>query len=206
MEIQELFNEIEEYLLNDKKPSLALNKLKEDGLFNKEPFSYLIKLEDIEQSARHHPEGNVWIHTMMVVDEGAKRREEVHDKRAFMWALLLHDIGKIKTTKFQKNHWTSYDHDKVGEGESLKFLEYFNEEKDFINKVAKLIRYHMHLLYIVNKLPFADLEGIKKFTDIKDISIIFLCDRLGRGGLNEKDIREIEYEVKEFYRKFSDKS
>ena len=205
MEIQELFNEIEEYLLNDKKPSLALNKLKEDGLFNKEPFSYLIKLEDIEQSARHHPEGNVWIHTMMVVDEGAKRREEVHDKRAFMWALLLHDIGKIKTTKFQKNHWTSYDHDKVGEGESLKFLEYFNEEKDFINKVAKLIRYHMHLLYIINKLPYADIEGMLKWTDVQELSIVFLSDRLGRGGVTYEEKEEILREIKNFKKNYSKK-
>lgn len=203
MEIQELFYKIEGYLLMDKKPSINLNKLKKDGLLNTEPFSYLIKLEEVKQSKRHHPEGNVWIHTMMVVDEGAKRVEEVHDKRAFMWTLLLHDIGKIKTTIFQKNHWTSYDHDKVGEIESVRFLEYFNQEEDFINKVSKLIRYHMQLLYMVNKLPFLDLEGIKKYTDINDISIIFLCDRLGRGGLDKKEIKQVEYEVKDFYSKYS---
>lgn len=204
MDKQELFYKIEKSLLNDKKPSVYINKLKEEGLFNVEPFKYLKELEEIEQTKKHHPEGNVWVHTMMVVDEGAKRREKAHDKRALMWALLLHDIGKIKTTKFQKGHWTSYDHDKVGEVETLKFLEYFNEDEDFNNKVSKLIRYHMHLLYIVKKLPFADIEGLKKFTDINDISIIFLCDRLGRGGLNERDINKIHLEVNKFYENYID--
>ena len=200
MEIIELFNEIESHLLNDNKPSIYLNKIKEDKRFDLVPFCILKELQNINQSPKHHLEGNIWNHTMMVVDEGAKRREEAHFKREVMWTLLLHDIGKIKTTKFQKGHWTSYNHDKVGEEESIKFLDYFNEQQEFKIIVSKLIRYHMHLLYIVNKLPFTDMQGLKKYTDINDIAIVFLCDRLGRGGLNEEDIREINIEVDKFYK------
>lgn len=198
MDKMELFKEIERHLLMDEKPSLFLNKIKNEGKLDKEPFSRLKNLENMQQSPKHHPEGNVWIHTMMVVDEGAKHREEVNDKRAFMWCLLLHDIGKVKTTKLRKGRWTSYDHDKVGEEEGMLFLNNFIENYDFKNKVSKMIRYHMHLLYIMNKLPFADMEELKKNVDINDISYVFLSDRCGRGNLTKADKAQVEKEVNKF--------
>lgn len=197
-----LFNIIENSLLRDEKPSEFLNKLKEKELLDKFPFSYLKDLEKIKQSKKHHPEGNVWIHTMMVIDEGAKYRQMANNKRELMWSLLLHDIGKIKTTKFQKGHWTAYNHDVVGEKEAIEFLDCFNCDNEFKLRVSKLIRYHMHLLYIVKYLPFTDKVGLKKYTDINDLAIVFLCDRLGRGGLTKNDIKEIELEVNNFKKKW----
>ena len=188
----ELFKEIEEHLLKDKKPSIFLNEIKDKGILDVSPFCYLKKLEEMQQSPKHHPEGNVWIHTMMVVDEGVKYRDKVNDKKAFMWCLLLHDIGKGKTTKLRKGRWTSYDHDKVGETLGKEFLEYFSCDEEFIFKVSKMIRYHMHLLYIMNKLPFADMEGLRKYTDINDISYVFFSDRFGRGNLSKEDREEVE--------------
>jgi putative nucleotidyltransferase with HDIG domain len=199
---QELFNLIEQSLLIDERPSEFLNKLKEKGLLDIVPFCNLKDLEKLQQTEKHHPEGNVWVHTMMVVDEGAKHRDEATNKRELMWALLLHDIGKIKTTKFQKGHWTAYNHDKVGEEESLIFLSHFNNELEFNQRVSKLIRYHMHLLYLIKKLPFTDLDGLKKYTDINDLSIVFLADRLGRGGLCQSDINEIKLEINNFYKQY----
>lgn len=198
MDSMKLFKEIENHLLMDEKPSLYLNEIKNKGLLDEEPFSNLKKLEDMQQSAKHHPEGNVWIHTMMVVDEGVKYREKVHDKKAFMWCLLLHDIGKVKTTRLRKGRWTSYDHDKVGEREGKLFLDYFIDDEEFKIRVSKLIRYHMHLLYIMNELPFADMDGLRKSVDINDISYVFLSDRFGRGNLSEDDKIKVKKEVEKF--------
>lgn len=200
----ELFKKIEKHLLEDEKPSIYLNKIKEDGDMELAPFSILKKLEEAQQSEKHHPEGNVWIHTMMVVDEGVKYRDKVSDKKAFMWGLLLHDIGKIKTTRLRKGRWTSYDHDKVGEEEGRKFLKEIINDNKFIEKVCVVIRYHMHLLYIMNKLPFADIRGMRERSNLEDLGYVFLSDRLGRGGLTESDIREIKNEVEKFRIKYID--
>ena len=61
-----------------------------------------------------------------------------------------------------------------------------------------MIRYHMHLLYIMNKLPFADMEGLNNNVDINDISYVFLSDRFGRGNLTNEDKVNIEKEVDRF--------
>lgn len=200
MKDKDIFLKIEKYLLNDVKPSIHLNEMKKNGELNNVPFVWLKNLDNKKQNPKFHPEGSVWVHTMMVVDNGVEYRELVSDKRAFMWSLLLHDIGKLKTTRLRKGRWTSYDHDKVGEVEAKKFLEYFTDDIDFINKVIKLVRYHMHLLYVMKNLPFGDFEGLKTEVNKEDISYVFLSDRLGRGNITEEDKKQIEKEVDEFRR------
>lgn len=202
MKLQEKFNEIEKHLLEDDKPSVYLNELKSSGELSVEPFNWLISLEKIEQSPKHHPEGDVWVHTMMVVDKGVTYREHVEDKKVFMWSLLLHDLGKRSTTKLRNGRWTSYDHDKVGRKDAYDFLSCFNLDEEFKTKVSILVRYHMHLLFIMNKLPYGDIKGMKKEANLHDLSYVFLSDRLGRGGMDKEEIEKVEKEVELFRNKF----
>ncbi|WP_291670061.1 HD domain-containing protein [Clostridium sp.] len=202
MKLQDKFNEIEKHLLEDDKPSSYLNELKTSGELSVEPFNWLISLEKIEQSPKHHPEGDVWVHTMMVVDKGSSYRDYVEDKKVFMWALLLHDLGKRSTTKLRNGRWTSYDHDKVGRKDAYDFLSYFNLSEEFKGKVSILVRYHMHLLFIMNKLPYGDIKGMKTEANLHDLSYVFLSDRLGRGGMNKEEIEKVENEVDLFRKKF----
>ena len=202
MKLQDKFNEIEKHLLEDDKPSSYLNELKTSGELSVEPFNWLISLEKIEQSPKHHPEGDVWAHTMMVVDKGISYRDYVEDKKVFMWTLLLHDLGKRSTTKLRNGRWTSYDHDKVGRKDAYDFLSYFNLSEEFKRKVSILVRYHMHLLFIMNKLPYGDIKGMKTEANLHDLSYVFLSDRLGRGEMNKEAIGKVENEVELFRKKF----
>lgn len=192
------FDEITKHLLEDKSPSRYFEEKIKSGEIHKTPLKELIKLRDTEQELEHHPEGNVWNHTMLVVDNGAEIREESKDKKVFMWALLLHDIGKVKTTKKRNGKWTAYEHDTVGEEEATKILREFTKDEDFIKKVTGLIRYHMHYLYITKNLPFADVEGMKKSCNIDELKLVFTSDRLGRGNLKSEEKEEIKKTVKTF--------
>lgn len=180
-----LYTEVNGHLLDDAAPSVALNKLIRGPEFDGYPFSMLKKLEKTEQSPVHHPEGNVWRHTLLVVDEAAARKSESSDPRVLMWAALLHDIGKPATTRNRRGKITSYDHDKVGADMTRQFLSELTEDLPFIEKVAALVRYHMHILYVVNDLPYKDIIGMKRQTEIAEVALLGLCDRLGRSGANE---------------------
>ena len=138
---------------------------------------------------------------MMVVDEAAKRKVQSEDQNAFMWAALLHDIGKAPTTEFKKGRITSYDHDKVGKELSIKFLNEFNCSDDFIIKVSTIVRWHMHILFIVKELPFADINSMLKEISAKEIALFSLCDRLGRGNITSEKIKEIHDNMEYFTRK-----
>ena len=157
---KEIFLNIEKHLLNDEKPSSYLEEALKAHMFDMYPFSMIKDLQDVDQNPKFHPEGNVFIHTMMVVDEGAKNRERSNDKRVFMWALLLHDIGKKPTTKVRKGRLTSYDHDIVGADMTRDFLTYFHEEESFITEVKALVRWHMQSLFVTKNLKFQNISNM----------------------------------------------
>lgn len=196
----EFFQLINKHIVEDEKPSKFFNNLNATDLINEYPFSMISKLKKTEQSPKYHPEGNVWNHTMLVIDEAAKVKRKSSDHRAFMWAALLHDIGKPDTTRNRKGKITSYDHDKVGAILAKEFLEYFTDDEIFIQKVVNLVFYHMHILYVVKNLAFSDIKEMKKKVKTTDIALLGLCDRLGRLNVD----RKLEEEnIKNFIKKCS---
>lgn len=198
------FNKITDELIKNKEPSKYFEDMFLKGNLDLEPFDKLKKLKDIPQSQIHHPEGDVWNHTMLVIDNGAYYKKYSNNKKCFMWALLLHDIGKIKTTKLRKGKWTSYNHDNVGAIEAKEFfIKLGVKDNEFIEKVENLIRYHMHFLYISKDLPFGNKEKMVKEVDLNDISLVFLCDRLGRGGLNKEDKENVVKDIEGFMEKYN---
>ncbi len=185
--VLELYQDIEHHLMEDIQPSCYLNEIYEDPDFQEYPFDMLHNLISIEQSPKYHPEGNVWNHTLLVVNEAARVRNNSKNPLAFMWAAILHDIGKARKTKNRNGKITAYDHDKAGAVLACEFLSQFVKEQAFIDEVSQLIRYHMQILYVVNGLRFADIEGMKQHTDINEVALLGLCDRLGRAGSRRKE-------------------
>ncbi|MGI6066378.1 MAG: HDIG domain-containing metalloprotein [Bacillota bacterium] len=196
--MQELFWDIDRHLLHDEKPSRYLNTVINEPIFCRPPLNLLYRLVEAKQNPQHHPEGSVWNHTMLVVDEAAKVKNKSNDVRVFMWAALLHDIGKPDTTKNRGGRITSYNHDKLGAKLAKEFLEKFTDDTNFIEAVAKLIRWHMQILFVVKDLPFADIKTMKQQVDINEVALLGLCDRLGR---LKEDRDEEEKNIKTFIEK-----
>ena len=185
-----LFKDIDAHLMNDERPSQYLQSLSGPIFEKTHPFKMLALLKNVEQSKLHHPEGSVWNHTLMVVDEAAARKDEaVAGSRVFMWAALLHDIGKGPATKIRNGRITAYDHDKVGKKIAIEFLKEF-EDEIFVSKVAALVRWHMQILFAAKNMHFADFDGMKSETDVRDVALLGLCDRLGRAGSGKKEAEE----------------
>ena len=190
MNREELFEEMDVHLQKDDRPSEYLEKAGQSESFLHFPFEMLHRMKKTKQSPKYHPEGNVWIHTLMVVDEAAKRRNQSANPRVFMWAALLHDIGKPDTTRLKHGKITSYNHDREGERLAREFLEIFSDDEVFIRDVCGLVRYHMQILFVAKKTAFAELEEMKKRVDIREAALFGLCDRLGRDGVDEEKERE----------------
>ena len=192
-----LLNEIDAHLLDDLKPSQYFQSLSSPLFSFERPFTMLSRLKGIKQSPIHHPEGSVWNHTMLAIDEASKRKDQASDARVFMWATLLHDIGKAVTTKRRKGKITAYNHDLAGAEMAREFLMGF-EQDPFISKVAALVRWHMQILYLAKSRRHADLETMRLEADINDIALLGLCDRLGRKNVNQ---HAEEQSIAEFIKK-----
>ncbi|NMM64702.1 HDIG domain-containing protein [Clostridium sp. P21] len=203
--LEEAFKEFDKHLLEDEKPSEYFSSIVETELFkNVYPLTLLSDLIQTPQSPLHHSEGSVWNHTMLVIDEASKRKDKSEDTRVFMWAALLHDLGKAPTTKRRKGKITSYDHDIVGEKLSIDFLQEFGCSEDFIKKVSYLVRWHMQTLFVVKNMPFANIKDMVAEGNFKEVALLSLCDRLGRGGMTAQKIKEEKNNVRNFSEKCRD--
>ena len=192
-----LLYEINNHLLMDEKPSEYFNSIIDVPIFKEHPFCMLYNLKKAEQSPVHHPEGNAWNHTLLVVDYASKQKNKSKNEKVFMWAALLHDIGKPPTTKVRKGKITSYDHEKVGAVMAREFLEEFTTDESFINDVCSLIRWHMQILHVVKNMLFGNIKDMKEETDINEVALLGYCDRLGRKNPDvEKEQNNIEVFLK----------
>jgi tRNA nucleotidyltransferase (CCA-adding enzyme) len=188
--MKESYELMERHLMEDATPSKFFNEVAGESFLKEYPFYMLLKLKEAKQSPQHHPEGDVWKHTMMVVDEAAKVKHKSKDSKAFMWAALLHDIGKPDTTRVKKGKITSYNHEKVGAELAKEFLYRCGVEESFVMKVAALIRWHMQILFVVNGLPFAEVKKMKEEASVEEVALLGWCDRMGRGHSNKKVEKE----------------
>ena len=100
-------------------------------------------LIDVPQDPRFHKEGDVWTHTMMVLDQAAARREAASNPYAFMLAALCHDFGKPQTTEFVNGAIHSYGHENAGIGIADGFIRRITNEKNILRYVLNMVMLHM---------------------------------------------------------------
>lgn len=198
MNNKEIFEKINEILLKDLKPSKNLKNLIIDGYLDKEPFNKIKKLNYIEQNPKYHPEGSVLNHVFLVVDLASEYKKYSNDEKVFMWAALLHDIGKLTTTKVRKNKITSYNHDIEGKDIAMKFLNELTDDKHFKQKVSELVRWHMQPLFYDKNLQFFQPQNMINDVEYKEVALLSLCDRLGRGNLDEDRIKYEKERIEKF--------
>lgn len=145
---ERIWGELEKLLLKAQKPSIGLRWLYEFGVV-RQLFPELQSLVGIPQEPEWHPEGDVDVHTLMVVDEARKLIDDLPyaKKVAVMLAAIAHDFGKPPTTKFFDDRWRSHNHDEAGVEPTLTFLDRLGIHSlngyDVRNQVVQLVRYHL---------------------------------------------------------------
>ncbi len=190
-----VYSKIKEILLNSSKPSDEIKKLITDGDFENYPFKMIVDLKNIQQNRTFHREGNVYNHTMLVIDKASALRDKSDNELVFMLSALLHDLGKLTTTKISKaGKITSYNHDKASSKLVNEFLVGF-ESKEIIKGVYNLSLFHMQSLYYQHNANTLNVNGIIDNVDLNDLCLLTIADRTGRLGVDEK--QEIEL-IKKF--------
>ncbi len=129
-------------MLAGPEPSRALRMLLELGLL-KERLPELAALDGLPQPPEHHPEGDVFTHTMIMLDHMAKPDLDL------AWAILLHDVGKKATFGHGPDgriHF--YGHESVGERMAVSIMERMKTPRDSIKAVASAVRNHMKFAHV----------------------------------------------------------
>ena len=197
--------EMKKLMLKSKEPSRGLRWIFKIGRMQ-EIFPELAVLVTTVQSSVHHPEGDVFEHTMQVVDAAATLRNQLdndYDKLVLMYGALCHDVGKATTTVlYSEGKVTSYNHEVVGVDIAKTLLSRFCGNKDLIATVKKLVRYHMQPAQLVK--GNAHVSAYKRLavklspeTHCHMLALLCIADKRGR-GLEHKPLNEPDELVEEF--------
>jgi tRNA nucleotidyltransferase (CCA-adding enzyme) len=173
-------------MINSKQPMMALTLSQQLGVL-----SYISKDLGagigIDQNQAHSYD--VFGHLMRAVQHAADK-DWSFDIRL---SALFHDIGKPATRRWseEKNDWTFYGHDVVGAKMTKKALENLRFSRETIQKVTKLVRWHMFF----SDPDQVSLAGVRRMIrnvgeeNIDDLLQLRICDRIGTGRPKEQPFR-----------------
>lgn len=124
---ERVFGEIEKLLLKAPRPSLGLRLLLEWGMLATIA-PELVALPLTPQDPVWHPEGDVWTHTLMAMDEAAALVADLDRPRALAVLLgtLCHDLGKPATTRVEDGRVRSPGHEEAGLPRTVALLDRWN--------------------------------------------------------------------------------
>ena len=145
---ERIWGEMEKLLLRANHPSRGLDWLRRLGALH-QLFPELEALIDVPQEPEWHPEGDVWIHTLLTTDRAREAIADLDYSRqvTVMLAALCHDLGKPSTTQFIDGRMRSREHEEAGVEPTIGLLDRFNvytlDGYDVRAQVIALVRDHL---------------------------------------------------------------
>jgi tRNA nucleotidyltransferase (CCA-adding enzyme) len=124
---ERVWGEIEKLLLLARRPAIGFALAMELGVIAK-LFPELLALAGCPQEPDWHPEGDVWVHTLQVVDRARDRIDDLPRPQAIavMLGAVCHDLGKPATTALIDGRIRSMDHEEQGVAPTARFLDRLN--------------------------------------------------------------------------------
>jgi len=145
---ERIWGEVEKLLLQPAKPSIGLALARDLGIVER-LWPELHALIDCPQDPEWHPEGDVWVHTLMVVDGARQRIADLDHARqnVVMLGALLHDVGKPPTTAFVDGRIRSRGHEAAGVEPAARLLDRLNVRTmdgfDVRTHVLAIVQHHL---------------------------------------------------------------
>lgn len=193
---ERVWGELEKLLLGDNVRD-GLIYLEATGAL-KQLFPELDILRTIEQDEFWHPEGDVWTHTLMVMDVANNIVSQLNkaERLTVMLACLFHDLGKATTTETIDGRVRAHGHSEAGVPIALDILNRLNlhtlDDFDIRNNVLQLIEKHLmpaqlHSLDSKEDVKDSVFRRLSMKVNVKLLALVCKADVLGRGGIVNSD-------------------
>jgi len=152
----------------------------------------LVIAKGVEQNQAHSYD--VWEHLLRTLQHSADKEWPLEIRLS----ALFHDISKPETRRFSRetNQFTFYGHEVVGSRVTKKILERMKFPVKTIEKVVKMIRWHMFF----SDTEEITLSAVRRMIanvgqdNIWDLMNIRICDRVGTGRPKENPYRLRKYQ------------
>jgi len=127
-------------MLTEGRPKRAFELMDATGLL-REVLPEIAAMKGVEQPAAYHPEGDVFVHTLIAIDQ----LEQPTPTLAM--GTLLHDVGKPRTQTFE-DRIRFNEHDRVGAEMARAIGKRLRFSKHEIDRIVWLVAQHMRLATI----------------------------------------------------------
>jgi tRNA nucleotidyltransferase (CCA-adding enzyme) len=187
---ERVWGEIEKLLLQARRPSIGLRLALDLGVIHR-LFPEIEALVGCAQEPEWHPEGDVWVHTLMVVDEARSRIDDLEHpgQVTVMLGALCHDLGKPPTTAVIDGRIRSMDHEQAGVAPTGRLLDRLNVHSiagfDVRGQVLGIVAHHLKPLAFFKAVPRAGDGAFRRLAlkvDLELLARVAQSDCLGRDG------------------------
>lgn len=187
---ERIMGELEKALLKAEHPSVFFQQLRAMNQLT----TWFPELEStigVPQDPAHHPEGDVWNHTMLVLDQAALLRSRTEKPLYYMLAALFHDLGKTAVTRIETDgRYHSFGHEKAGLPLVKKAASRITNENALMKYVLNMTELHMRPN--LNVKQNAGQKAMNRLFDAsicpRDLLLLAEADFMGRS--EERDFRE----------------
>lgn len=187
---ERVWGEFEKLLLLPDRPSAGF-ELARDLAIVERSFPELDALVDCPQEPEWHPEGDVWVHTLMVIDQARTRIEDLDRPRQItvMLGAVCHDLGKPPTTAVIDGRIRSMEHEQEGIPPTLALLDRLNIHTisgfDVRGQVVGIVANHLAPnAFFKSKTPVGDgaFRRLAQKVDLELLARVAESDCMGRTG------------------------
>jgi tRNA nucleotidyltransferase (CCA-adding enzyme) len=187
---ERIWGELEKLLLQAPKPSLGFALALDLGVVH-QLFPELEALAGCPQEPEWHPEGDVWTHTLMVIDEARGRIAGLDHPRqvTLMLGAVCHDLGKPPTTAVIDGRIRSMEHEQAGVEPARSLLDRLNIHTiagfDVRTQVLGIVAHHLKpLAFFKSATPVGDgaFRRLAQKVDLELLALVAESDCNGRTG------------------------
>lgn len=186
---ERVWGELEKLLLQAARPSLGLALARHLGVVDK-ILPELLPLAGCEQEPEWHPEGDVWTHTLMVVDQARTLNGDLERPQliAVMLGALCHDLGKPATTAMIDGRIRSPEHEEAGVEPTLRILDRLNvhtiDGVDVRRHVVGLVAQHLKpgMFHKAGHVTDGAFRRLAQKVDLELLARVARADCRGRTG------------------------
>lgn len=190
---ERIWGELEKLLLQAAHPSVGFTLALELGVVDR-LLPELGTLVGCAQEPDWHPEGDVWVHTLMVVDEARRRIDDLERPQqiAVMLGAVCHDLGKPLTTSFVDGRIRSIDHEQAGVAPATAVLDRLNIHTvggfDVRKHVLGMVAHHLKPHAFSKTQPPAGDGAFRRLAQKVDLDLlarVAMSDCVGRAGYHD---------------------
>jgi len=186
---ERVWGELEKLLLSAEQPSIGFALALDVGVVDR-LLPELKPLVGCEQEPEWHPEGDVWTHTLMVIDQARRLNPDLDRPRLItvMLGAVCHDLGKPSTTAVIDGRIRSLNHEEAGVAPTLALLDRLNVHTidgfDTRAQTVGLVAHHLKpgMFYTAPHVGDGAFRRLAQKVDMELLARLARADCLGRTG------------------------